>query len=203
MPTLESIFGDATPIVILGSLIGIVNGIYTLAIKLLPKAKVSVHVGDRIGLVRESLGLRRKLHIGCTFTNEGSRTGVIHRLELEVRGPEPEMRYVWALFYGYKNSGQILEKISDVHALTVRPGDSIHHFIEFQERTEEPLGWNAGEYEIAIKGWVNNKSANEKPNISKTFRIEVTPDDSYFMGKIDANVESRDHRSVSVIGWDV
>jgi hypothetical protein len=176
-----SLFGELSPFQILVSVVALWTGIYTFYKNFIERAKVWAYTGDAISFVKTEVSNIIHLHLRLSLVNKGTKTGVVHRLEVLVTNPyKLQCYFVWGLFYEYKESGSVLTKASDTYPVAVAQKDTKPLFVQFELK---PLPeywsnfWQEGTYEFKILGWVNGKPRQSSPNLkSIPFHILLSPE---------------------------
>ena len=130
---------------------------------------------DSLGLVRAPLGGLSAIHLMGTLINSGGAAGALIRLEAQVRdGAANEHRFLWRLFYRYRDGGNEFDKVSDPQAIPVKAGDAVPVFFELSPADGRiRFNWPAGDTRVEVLGWVNAADRLEKPQVTKVFRVSV------------------------------
>lgn len=116
------------PILQFGSLVGLVNGIYT-AWTIFAKPKIRLFVGDSINMVIPPRAMADRFHLGCNFINSRAKVGAVHHLEAVVVDPDSnQRRFQWNLFYEYALGATKVQKKTDPFPIAVLPRSSTLHF---------------------------------------------------------------------------
>jgi hypothetical protein len=157
-----------TVIIGIGTLI---LALYTLFKDFLQDARLAVHIGDSISLVKSSDdGQVRKIHIGCTFTNDSRNGGVITVVRVIIRNDDRDQVFKARQFIVYDGIAQSNSQgfIRPVYV----PGNSCTvQAIEFETET---MSWKEGKHRIFVQLWkegVNNLEL--APDATSEFEINI------------------------------
>ena len=174
---LAQFFGDLSPFQIFVSLVALLTGIYTFYKSFLERAKISMYPGDAVRLVVTPDGRASNLHLMCNLVNKGNKVGIVHRLEVQVLGPQnTTYNFIWNLFYKYLPGGQVVQKESDPYPVAVPQKDSKLLLVGFQSEAKESYKWSEGKYKFKVIGWVNRKHRLQASNLKSIFHIQITED---------------------------
>jgi hypothetical protein len=171
------------PILQFGSLVGLVNGIYT-AWMALARPKIRLFIGDSINIVfPPHPQTAERFQVGCNFINSRGKVGALHHLEAIVVNPRKDRRrFEWNGFVEYAVGSRQVQRKADPYPLAVLPRSNTFHFIEFKLVKDEKIeSWPQGNYEFRIIGWANKRRRRSRPNVASTFHIEITHADSLGM----------------------
>jgi|KBSSwiStaDraftv2_1062776.scaffolds.fasta_scaffold85896_2 hypothetical protein len=170
-------FGKMYPVDLIVGAIALLNAGYTAYVSFIERARVTLKLGDHVGIVLNPGDVGRKLHLRCNFVNSAAKMGAVQHLEAEVAGPQGVVaRFRWHLFYEYREGGNLVDKIADVYPLAVAGRDSHLQFIEL-DVVELPPGerprWTEGRYTLKVEGWINKAKRDDHPNLLTTCHFTI------------------------------
>jgi hypothetical protein len=159
------------------NIVAILTAIYTFYKSWIEKAKLSVYAGDAVRIVKSPDGSVSNLHLMCNLVNKTSKVGTVHRIEIQVSGPNnSRSSFVWNLIYKYLPGGQSVEKEIDPYPVAVPQRDSKLIFVGFQTEPNQNCKWSEGMYELKLVGWVNRKDRLQRSNLESVIHIQITAD---------------------------
>lgn len=130
---------------------------------------------DSLGLVRAPLGGLSGLHLMGALVNEGAATAVLQRLEADVSdNVGGKYRFLWQLFYRYRDGGDTFDKVSDPYPLAVKPGDSVPLHVQLRPVDGKIIfDCPKGEYLVRLTGWAGAGDRLDKPRLRAQFRVSL------------------------------
>ncbi|MGD0663305.1 MAG: hypothetical protein ABSD38_35115 [Syntrophorhabdales bacterium] len=174
---LAQFFGNLSPFQIIVSAVALLTGAYTFYKSFLERAKISMYPGDAVRIVKPANQNDLYFHLMCNLVNGSTKVGTVHRLEVEVTGPQKTFcAFTWYQFYKYQEGAQSVGKDSDIYPVSVPKMDSKLLLVAFHADSKPGFEWREGEYEFKVLGWVNKEDRQEVSNLkSSVFRIQITP----------------------------
>lgn len=167
------------------------------------KPNIEIHVADSVDLVIGVDRIINNFHLGCTFDNKGTKTGVVQYIDAKVVDPDShEGRFKWEIFVQYDKESHSLERIplSFRQAIAVRPRDIEFNLIQFtREGTDNSkFDWMVGNYNFEIRLWVNKKSRNKAPSVTTRFLATVGEN---FIDYVNLQRERPNYFTLDVPDW--
>jgi hypothetical protein len=138
-------------------------------------ARLFFFPADGLNLLRQPAGGFSAVHLMGTLANDGGSTGVLTRLEADIRDPANSVhRFVWDEFYRYKPGGREFDKVSDPVPVPVKPGEAVPLFVQLRPVDGRPRPeWPSGKCLVSIVGWVNAGGRSAKAVLSRSFHISI------------------------------
>lgn len=169
-------FGELSPFEVIVAIVAFGTGIYTFYKSFFERAKICVFPGDQIRFVIYSNGPSSKFQLLCNIVNESVKVGTVHRLESILRSPANSIHeFVWNLFFKYLPGGAAVQKESDPYPISIDGKNSSPKFMEFRLLSSQSMPeWQAGKYDVVIRGWVNKRNRNKKPNLRSRFSFNLS-----------------------------
>lgn len=140
------------------------------------KCRITINVGDKIGLIKSSEMSPTRIQLNTCFINDSGKNGVIKKMKLMLLDPSKyQYEFEWNEFYVYAgNQGVKAESLP--FPIPVEANSSINKGIQYLIKTytrklegknivSNVVDWVEGKYEATIQAWMNDQSLSKGPNI--------------------------------------
>lgn len=160
------------------SVLALAVSIMTLYFSFLSSPRVSTQTGEYLHVAHVPLGNTQcfSLNLSVSYVNQGSRTGLIRRFGLQIRGPNSEkVHFLEAAWYQrISHSGTFVGE-SYAHPIGVLGRSSGTKNIQFLSQAP-PNAFTVtepGRYKLDLLCWVNSKS---RADVMDSFEVEISDD---------------------------